>query len=116
MPKLPLFCSLLLLACIPAKDKPWFSGCIVYENEYKTLAGETLYFAVKPKNWFYVQGNNMKMYDRNKKLQELYIGQKKEFYTFEKGNAVLFADTARHSASAPFERLPTTATILGYPC
>jgi hypothetical protein len=93
-----LLCSLLLLACLPAKKSPWFAGCLVYENEYRTLAGETLYFAVKPKNWFYVQGANMKWYDRNKKLQQLYIGQKNEFYTFEKGKAVLLA------------------TILGYPC
>jgi hypothetical protein len=111
-----LLCSLLLLACFPAKKSPWFAGCLVYENEYRTLAGETLYFAVKPKNWFYVQGANMKWYDRNKKLQQLYIGQKNEFYTFEKGKAVLLADTGQHSAAAAVKYLPTTTTILGYPC
>lgn len=116
MPKLSLLCALLLLACIPAKNSPWFSGCIVYENEYKTLAGETLYFAAKTKNWLYVRGSNMKMYDRNQKLQELYIGKKNQFYTFKKGQAVLLADTARRPARASFEHLLTTTIILGYPC
>lgn len=101
---------------MPAKNGPWFSGCVVYENEYKTLAGEPLYFAAKTKNWFYVQGNNLKMYDRNKRLIELYLGRKNKFYTFAKGKAVLLADTARHSDRATFEHLPTTTTILGYPC
>ncbi|RZK23701.1 MAG: hypothetical protein EOO56_04205 [Hymenobacter sp.] len=114
--KLPLLCALLSLSYVPAKKSPWFSGCIVYENEYKTLAGETLYFAAKTKNWFYVQGSNAKMYDRNKKLVELYRGKKNEFYTFEKGQAVLRADTARRAAPAAFEHLPTTTIILGYPC
>ncbi|RZK09931.1 MAG: hypothetical protein EOO56_29780, partial [Hymenobacter sp.] len=106
MPKLLLLCVLLSLGGEAAKNGPWFSGCIVYENEYKTLAGETLYFAAKTRNWFYVQGNNLKMYDRNKKLTELYLGKKNEFYTFEKGKAVLRADTARHPDRAIFEHVP----------
>lgn len=93
-----------------------FSGCIVYENEYQTLAGETLYYAVKPKNWFYIQGNNFKMYDRNKQLEELYIGEKNELYWFRKGKATLVADTSRRPTSPPPTCLPATATILGYPC
>ena len=116
MLKFSLLCALLSLSCLSAKKSPWFSGCVVYESEYKTLAGETLFFAAKTKNWFYVQGSNMKMYDRNKKLAELYLGKKNEFYTFDKGKAVLLADTARQPARAVFENLPTTTTILGYPC
>lgn len=116
MPKALIICALLLMACLPAKKSPWFVGCITYENEYRTLAGETLYFAVKPKNWLYVRGANLKLYDRNKKLQQLYIGRKNEFYTFEKGKAVLLADTGQHLAGASVKYLPTTTIILGYPC
>ena len=116
MPNLLVCCALFLLAWFPAKNNSLFSGCIVYENYYQTLDGEPLYFAVKPKNWLYVRGNNMKMYDRNKKLMQLYIGKKNEFYTFEKGKATLLADTARHPGQTFINHLPTTAIILGYPC
>jgi hypothetical protein len=115
MTKLPL-CALLLLAGIPAGPGAEFSGCIVYESEYQTMAGETLYFAVKPKSWFYVQGNNFKLYDRNKQLAELYLGEANALYTFAKGQPKLLADTARHPAPASLTCLPTTATILGYRC
>lgn len=108
--------ALLLLAGRPAGRSPWFSGRIVYENEYQDLAGEMLYYAVKPKNWFYIQDNNFKMYDRNQKLTELYIGATNELYRFEKEKAELVADTARPPATAWLKCLPTTATILGYPC
>ncbi|RYY07031.1 MAG: hypothetical protein EOO36_24995 [Cytophagaceae bacterium] len=80
MPKFPLLCALLSLGCLPAKNGPWFSGCVVYENGYE------------------------------------YLGKKNEFYTFSNGKAVLLADTARHPDRATFEHLPTTTTILGYPC
>lgn len=116
MTKLPPLCALLLLAGIPAGPGADFSGCIVYENEYQTLAGETLYYAVKPKNWFYIQGNNFKMYDRNKQLEELYLGDINALYTFTKGQPKLVADTARRPAPASLTCLPTTATILGYRC
>jgi hypothetical protein len=109
-------CVVLWLSSFSAPSEPYFSGCIVYENEYQTLAGDRLYYAVNPKNWFYVQDNNFKLYDRNKKLLELYIGDKNEFYTVENGKAVLMRDTARRPPSSVLKCLPTTATILGHPC
>lgn len=116
MRKALLPCALLLLAWRPASEAAWFSGSIEYENEYQTLAGDPLYYAVKPKNWFYVQDNNYKLYDRNKQLSELYLGDKNELYTFSKGNATLVAATTQPPAPAALTCLPTTATILGYPC
>ncbi|WP_460581888.1 hypothetical protein [Hymenobacter arcticus] len=107
---------LVSISCIPAQQKFYFVGCIEYENEYQNTAGETMYYAVKPKNWFYVQGNNFKMYDRKKALQELYVGATNELYHFEQGKAVLVADTARRTPRATIKCLTTTATILGYPC
>jgi len=116
MTKPPLLCALLLLAGTPAGPGAEFSGCIVYENEYQTLAGETLYYAVKPKSWFYIQGNNFKAYNRKKQLEELYLGDKNELYRFEKGRAVLVPDTAQPPARSALTCLPTAATILGYRC
>ncbi|QKG56739.1 hypothetical protein GKZ68_08955 [Hymenobacter sp. BRD128] len=116
MTKLPPLCALLLLADTPAGSGAEFGGCIVYENEFQTLAGETLFYAVKPKSWFYIQGNNYKLYDRNKQLNELYIGDTNALYTFAKGQARQVADTARRPAPAVLTCLPTTATILGYRC
>lgn len=110
------FCALLLLTSQTPASGPYFTGCIEYENEYQNTAGEMMYYAVKPKNWFYVQGNNFKMYDRKKELQELYVGATNELYNFEKGKAVLVADTARRVPRATVKCLATTATILGYPC
>jgi hypothetical protein len=110
------FCALLLLTSQTPAASPYFIGCIEYENEYQDTAGETMYYAVKPKNWFYVQGSNFKMYDRKKELQELYVGATNELYNFEKGKAVLVADTARRMPRATIKCLATTATILGYPC
>jgi hypothetical protein len=112
----PLLLCTLLLASPPAGPDAEFSGCIVYENEYQTLAGETLYYAVKPKNWFYIQGNNFKLYDRHKQLEELYVGDANALYTFAKGQPRLVADTARRPPPAALTCLPTTATILGYRC
>ena len=116
MTKLPSLCVLLLLAGVPAAPGAEFSGCIVYESEYQTLAGEMLYFAVKPKSWFYIHGNRYKLYDRNKQLAELYLGDTNALYTFAKGQARQVADTARRPAPASLTCLPTTATILGYRC
>jgi hypothetical protein len=112
---LPLY-ALLWLAGTPAGPGAEFGGCIVYENEYQTLAGETLYYAVKPKNWFYIQGNNFKLYDRHKQLQELYLGDANALYAFPKGQPQRVADTARRPVPATRTCLPTTATILGYRC
>ncbi|AMR26607.1 hypothetical protein A0257_05465 [Hymenobacter psoromatis] len=96
---------------------PYFSGSLEFESEYQTAAGETLYYAVKPKSWPYVQGRNYKLYDKNKKLNELYLGDKNELYTFPQGQSKLLADTARRRpAGAALKCLPTTATILGYRC
>jgi len=116
--KMTVACALLLLlAAQLANFSPaLFSGCIVYESEYQTLAGETLFYAVKPKSWFYIQGNNFKLYDRNKQLSELYIGEANALYTFAKGQAKQVADTVRRPAPAALTCLPATATILGYRC
>jgi len=116
MTKLPLLCALLLLAGTPAGPGAEFSGCIEYETEYQNMAGETLFYAVKPKSWFYIQGNCLKSYDRKKQLEELYLGDTKELYRFEKGQAVLVPDTARARPAAAPTCLPITATILGYQC
>jgi hypothetical protein len=116
MRNLLLVSVLISISCIPAQQSPYFAGCIEYENEYQNTAGEAMYYAVKPRNWFYVQGNNFKMYDRKKALQELYVGATNSLYHFEEGKAVLVADTARRSAPATINCLATTATILGYPC
>lgn len=109
-----LLCALLVGA--PVGSSPWFSGRIIYQNEYQNAAGERLFYAAKPENWFYIQGNNFKMYDRNRKLQELYIGQANQLYRAQEGAVVLVPDTARHLAKSTIKRLATTATILGYPC
>jgi hypothetical protein len=106
----------LAIACGGTGDKGYFGGCIVYETEYQTLAGETLLFAVKPKSWLYVKGNNLKLYDRKKQLEALYLGDKNELYRFEKEQAVLLADTAQPAPRPAQTCLPATATILGYPC
>lgn len=110
-------CILSVLSGLPVRQpSPVFGGCIVYENEFQTLAGEPLFYAVKPKNWLYIQGNKFAFYDRHKKLQQLYRGDKNRFYRFEKGQAVLVADTARPAAQAVPTYLSPTTTILGYPC
>lgn len=110
-------CGWLLAAVArPAGPPAPFSGCIVYEREFQTVAGDQLYFAVKPKSWFYVQGNNLKVYDRNKQLQELYLGTKNEYYRFEKGQSKPAIEATRLSGAAKVKCLPTTATILGYTC
>lgn len=111
-----LISGLISISCAPTQQSLYFTGCIEYENEYQNTAGETMFFAVKPKNWFYVQGNNFKMYDRKKELQELYVGATNALYHFEKGKAVLVADTARQAPHATVKCLSTTATILGYSC
>jgi hypothetical protein len=47
---------LISISYIPAHKSPYFAGCIEYENEYQNTAGEAMYYAVKPRNWFYVPG------------------------------------------------------------
>jgi hypothetical protein len=106
-----------LAAARPASAPAPFSGCIVYEHEYQTLAGDPLFFAVKPKSWFYVQGSNLKVYDRNQQLQELYLGATNEYHRYEKGPAGPRAAAAtRPMGAATRTCLASTATILGYQC
>jgi hypothetical protein len=117
MVKVLSLCVCLLIATVRSVSLPTpFSGSIVYEHEYQTLAGETLYFAVKPKSWFYVQGNNLKVYDRHKKLQELYLGATNDYYRFEKGQVVPATKAILPASATTFKCLPTTATILGHSC
>lgn len=114
--------ALLLGVCLfaapalPARSPALFSGCIVYEHEYQTIAGEPLYFAAKPKSWFYVQSNNLKRYDRNKKLQELYLGATNDYYRFDQGQARAPIDATQPAPAAARRCLPTTAIILGHVC
>ena len=107
---------LLAAPVLPASSPALFSGCIVYEHEYQTIAGEPLYFAVKPKSWFYVQGNNLKRYDRNKKLQELYLGATNDYYRFDNGKARPLPDATQPTGAAAQRCLTTTALILGHSC
>ena len=107
---------LLAVGARPAGPPAPFSGCIVYEREFQTVAGDQLFFAVKPKSWFYVHGNNLKVYDRNKQLQELYLGKTNEYHRFEKGQSKPAIEATRLPGAATVTCLPTTATILGYSC
>jgi hypothetical protein len=106
----------LLAAAVPASVPAPFSGGIVYEHTYQTMAGDQLYFAVKPKSWFYVQGSNLKMYDRNKQLQELYLGATNEYHRLDKGRPGPPTQASWPAGAARLTCLPTTATILGYRC
>lgn len=117
MVKALLVCVWLLAAPgLPGRSPALFSGCIVYEHEYQTIDGEPLYFAVKPKSWFYVQGNNLKRYDRNKKLQELYLGATNDYYRFDQGQARPKIAATQPTAAATRRCLSTTAIILGHAC
>ncbi len=105
-----------LLAARPSGPPAPFSGRIVYERAFQTLAGDPLFFAVKPKSWFYVQGNNLKVYDRNQHLQELYLGATNEYHRFEQSQSRPAIAAAWRAGAATVTCLPTTATILGYDC
>ena len=109
-------CVWLLLAVRPASPPVPFGGCIEYEHEYQTLAGDQLFFAVKPKSWLYVQGNNLKVYDRNKQLQELYLGATNEYHRFDKGRPLPPTQASWPTDAARLTCLSSTATILGYRC
>lgn len=109
-------CVWLLAVARPASPPTPFGGCIEYEQEYQTLAGDQLFFAVKPKSWLYVQGNNLKVYDRNKQLQELYLGATNEYHRFDKGRPGPPTQASWPAGAARLTCLPTTATILGYRC
>jgi hypothetical protein len=107
-------CLLAMAARPPGPPAP-FSGRIVYESAFQTLAGDPLFFAVKPKSWFYVQGPNLKVYDRNQHLQELYLGTTNEYHRIEQSRSRP-ALAAGRAGAATVTCLPTTATILGYDC
>jgi hypothetical protein len=107
---------LLAAAARPPGPPAPFSGRIVYERAFQTLAGDPLFFAVKPKSWFYVQGNNLKVYDRNQQLQELYLGTTNEYHRFEQSYSRPAIAATRRAGAATVTCLPTTATILGYDC
>jgi len=109
-------CGWLLMAARPAGPPAPFGGCIVYERAYQTMDGDPLFFAVKPKSWFYVQGNNLKVYDRNQRLQELYLGKTNEYHRFEQGASKPAIEATRLAGAAKVTCLPSTATILGYSC
>lgn len=110
------FVWLVAMAARPPGPAAPFSGRIVYECAFQTLAGDPLFFAVKPKSWFYVQGNNLKVYDRNQHLQELYLGATNEYHRFEQNRSRPALAAAGRAGAATVTCLPTTATILGYDC
>lgn len=107
---------LVAMAARPPGPPAPFSGCIVYEHAFQTLAGDPLFFAVKPKSWFYVQGHNLKVYDRNQQLQELYLGATNEYHCFQQSHSRPAIAAAWRAGAATVTCLPTTATILGYDC
>jgi hypothetical protein len=107
---------LVAMAARPPGPLAPFSGRIVYERAFQSLAGDPLFFAVKPKSWFYVQGNNLKVYDRNQQLQELYLGATNEYHRFEQSHSRPAIAAAWRAGAATVTCLPTTATILGYDC
>jgi len=108
--------ALTLLAFTTVKKSPWFSGRIIYHNEFQNAAGETLTSNLGPESWCYYQGNSYKIYTGDKKMRELYVGKTRTLLAFIDGKTTPYADTARHHEELLIRQLPTTATILGYRC
>lgn len=120
MRKILLACTLCLTAFTPAKDGPWFSGRIVYRNQFKTLAGEDISAKLAPvlgaENLYYISDNNYKAYTEKKQLLELYTGENNKLQSFMNGQAAPVADAATGTPGAVVTPLTETATIAGYPC
>ncbi len=106
----------LLLGCVPVISTPWFSGRIVYRNVFVTLAGDTIHSNLGPENRFYIQGDKYKTYGADKQLLDLYAGKNSVYQFFKDGKPVAQHDAEGHKLPVVIRRLPTTSTVLGYPC
>ncbi|WP_223650134.1 hypothetical protein [Hymenobacter psoromatis] len=107
---------LLLCSFTPAKDGPWFSGLIVYHNEFRDAAGEVVESRAGAQDLFYIQGSNYKLCNGKKETRELYVGKTRTLQMLQNGRVVTAPDTARHQIQLVATHLPTTAVILGRPC
>ncbi len=114
-----LVCALNGLACVPAARRGvWFSGLIVYHNEFRNAAGEVVTSSVGAENLFYIQGNNYKLCASDKKAREVYVGKTHTLRTFQGGKVTTTTapDTAAQRLRVIATQLPTTAIILGHSC
>jgi hypothetical protein len=114
-----LVCALNGLACVPAARRGlWFSGLIVYHNEFRNAAGDVVTSSAGAEDLFYIQGNNYKLCASDKKAREVYLGKTHTLQTFQGGKVTTTSspDTATHQPRVAVTRLPTTAVILGHPC
>ena len=114
MTKLLLVGTLLCCAFTTAKNSPWFSGRIVYRNEFQNVAGEPVAGRPGAETCYYFQGDNYKAYAPDHSMSELYTGKTHTLLKFENGQASEAA--AESGPELVLTRLPATAVILGYPC
>lgn len=113
-----LVCAFCCLACAPARHAAWFSGLIVYHNEFRNAAGDVVASNAGPENLFYIHGSSYKLCGGNKQLLELYTGKTRTLQTFRGGRAstVTAADPAVAPVAVAAMPLPSTAVILGHAC
>ena len=116
MAKLLLIGMLWLGLGSPARKTSWFSGLIVYHNEFRNAAGNVVTSKSGAEDLFYIQGNNYKLCASDKKAREVYIGKTHTLQTSEDGHITTVVDTATHRLRVTATQLPTTAIILGHQC
>ncbi|TDN37935.1 hypothetical protein E4631_16550 [Hymenobacter sp. UV11] len=116
MAKLWLIIVLLMGLSGPAQKAPWFSGLIVYHNEFRNAAGEVVESRVGARDLFYIQGSNYKLCDSTKRVRELYLGKTHTHQMMQDGKVTITSDTATHQPQVSAIYLPTTTVILGHPC
>ncbi len=116
MTKLLLISIFWLGFTSPAKKAAWFSGLIVYHNEFRNAAGDVVNSKAGAENLFYIQGSNYKLCDSDKKLREVYLGKTHTHQIMQDGRLTVTTDTTTHQPPVTATYLPTTATILGHPC
>lgn len=116
MAKLLLVSVFWLGLTSPAKKAAWFSGLIVYHNEFRNAAGDVVNSKAGADDSFYIQGSNYKLCDSDKKPREVYFGKTNTHQMLQDGKVTVTTDTAAHQPPVSATYLPTTAVILGYPC
>ena len=120
MRKVLFACTLFLTAFASIKEGPWFSGKIVYHNQFKTLAGKDFSAKLAPvlgaENLYYISDNNYKAYTEKKQLLELYTGENNKFLFFMNGQAGPVTDAATGTPGAVVTPLAETTTVAGYAC